>query len=45
MGVEDLGSTLDELLTQGIETEATGEGVGKLTGEHVAAVPVDDSGQ
>ena len=39
------GRPLTQRLTQGIETEATVEGVGKLPGEHVAAMPVDDSDQ
>ena len=39
VGDEDFGSTLTERLAQGIETEDTVQGVGKLPGEHVAAMP------
>ena len=45
VGVEDFGPTLAERLAQGIETEDTVLGVGKLPGEHIATVPVDDSDQ
>ena len=45
VGVEDFGPTLAERLAQGIETEDAVQGVGKLPGEHIAAVPVDDSNQ
>ena len=45
VGVEDLGSTFAERLAQGIETEDAVQGVGELSGEHVAAVPVDDCDQ
>ena len=43
VGIEELGSTLDERLVQGIETEDAVQGVGKLLDEQIAAVPVDDS--
>ena len=45
VGVEDLGPTLAECLAQRIETEDAVQGVGQLPGEHIAAVPVDDSNQ
>ena len=45
VGVEDLGPTGAERLTQGIETEDAVQGVGKLPSEHITAVPVDDSDQ
>ena len=45
VGVEDLGPTLAERLAQGIETEDTVQRVGKLPGEHIATVPVNDSDQ
>ena len=45
VSVDDRGPTLAERLAQSIETENAVQGVGKLPGEHVAAVPVDDSDQ
>ena len=38
-GDEDFGSTLSEHLAQGIETEDTVQGVGKLPGEYVTVMP------
>ncbi|MDE0180270.1 MAG: hypothetical protein OXL39_02925 [Caldilineaceae bacterium] len=44
VGVEDLGPTLDEPLVEGVETETTILGVGKLPGEHKVVAPVNDGG-
>ena len=45
VGIEDRGSTLAERMAQSRETECAIQGVGKLPGEHIAAVPVNDSDQ
>ena len=45
IGVEDVRCALLEGLAQSHQTELTIQGVGKLPGQHVTTVPVDDSYQ